>query len=117
MASFEMSYDAEEDVLEVTFAVYDERFVRTLPLNDHVIVFADLSLRGIWGLTFYSYARLLGVSETELTGLKDLPDEQVTAVLSLLAAPPAAHFLDLTDPEGLIARVTAPNLQTLVEPM
>jgi len=114
MASFAMSYDAEADVLEVTFAAFDERAGRVLPLNDHITLYTDDVLREVWGLTFYSYARLLGVSETELTGLKDLSDEELNMVFSLLTAPPAIYFFDLTDPEGLIARVGAPDVQTLV---
>src|SRR5262245_35949862 len=113
MATFDMAYDAEEDVLEVTFSVFDEHFARTLSLNDHIFVFADLGLQAVWGLTFYSYARLLGVSETEFTALKELPEEQVDAILALLSRPPASHFFDLTDPGGLIARLRAPDVQTL----
>jgi hypothetical protein len=65
MATFEMTYDEVEDVLEVTFAAFDERFSRTVALNDHIFLFTDLSFQTVWGLTFYSYSRLLGVSETD----------------------------------------------------
>jgi hypothetical protein len=115
MASFEMAYDADEDVLEVTFAVYDERFSNTLTLNDNILLFTDPGLSTVWGITLYEYSRLLGVSETEFTNLRDLPDNQIEAILSLLSAPPASLFFDVTDPEGLIARVSAPGLQALIE--
>ena len=45
MASFELIYEAEEDVLEVTFAVFDENFARTIPLNDNIILYTDTSFR------------------------------------------------------------------------
>ena len=115
MGSFDLAYDAEQDVLEIIFEVFDESFARTLSLNDHVFVFTDLALQTVWGLTFYSYSRLLGVSETEFTALRDQPDELVATVLVLLSRPPASRFFDVTDPEGLIARVCAPNIQALIE--
>src|SRR2546428_4129196 len=100
LGSFDMRYDEDEDVLEATFEVFDENFVRTLPLNDHIFVFTDLGMAAVWGLTFYSYSRLLGVSETEFTALKELSEDQVDACLALLSTPPASHFFDLTDPAG-----------------
>jgi hypothetical protein len=114
MASFDMRYDEDEDVLEVTFAVFDERFARTLPLNDHIFVFTDIGFGAVWGLTFYSFSRLIGVSETEFTALKDLPDEQVDQCLRLLSAPPASHFFDLTYPDTLVARIRTPTIESLV---
>ncbi len=116
MPSFDMRYDEEEDFLEVTFEVFDERFARSFPLNDHIFVHTDLGFSAVWGLTFYSYGRLLGVSETELTGLQELADEQIDRVLALLGKPPARHFFDVTDPQSLVARVRAPNLYDLVSP-
>src|SRR5207249_7170310 len=81
MGSFELQYDADDDALEITFSVFDERFVRTLPLNDHIVIFADLGLETAWGITFYSFSRLLGVSETEFTSLRELPEEQIDAIM------------------------------------
>lgn len=114
MPSFDMQYDEEDDLLEVHFTVFDERLARSLALNDHILIHTDLSFGSVWGLTFYSFSRLLLVSETEFTALKDLSDKQVESVLALLAKPPASHFLVLTDPAALIARVRAPNLEWLV---
>ena len=94
MASFEMRYDEEEDVLEVTFNVFDEAFAHTVALNDHIFLFTDLGLQAVWGLTFYSFSRLLGVSETEFTALKELSDRRVDSILALLSNPPAACFFD-----------------------
>jgi hypothetical protein len=114
MPSFEMQYDEDEDVLEVTFAVFDEHFARTIPLNDHIFVFSDLGFGAVWGLTFYSYSRLLGVSETEFTGLRDLGEDQVSSILAMLSRAPASYFFDLTDPESLIARIASPDLEKLI---
>ena len=116
MPSFEMQYDEDEDVLEVTFEVFDERFARTIPLNDHIFIFTDLGLGAVWGLTLYSYGQLLKVSETEFTGLSESDDSMISAVISLINKPPASYFFDLTDPNSLIARIASPSLETLISP-
>jgi len=115
MPSFDLSYEADEDVLEVTFAVFDETFARTIALNDHIFLFTDLGLGAVWGITLYSYSKLLGVSETELSSLREVEDEQAGACLDLLRKPPASLFFELTDPAGLIARVKAPLISLLVD--
>lgn len=114
MGSFELSYDAEEDVLEITFALYDESVARTVPLNDNIFLFTDLGLQSTWGLSLYSYSKLLEVSETEFTALRDMTEAQRNLVLRLLSKAPASHFFDITYPEALIARVDAPDLRSLI---
>jgi DnaJ-domain-containing protein 1 len=114
MGSFDLSYDAEEDVLKITFAPCDARSTRAVALNDNILLLADPDLRSVRGLTFYSYARLLDVSETEFTALREMSEDQAEAALALLSVPPASRFFDLTDPPGLIARVLSPGLETLV---
>lgn len=114
MASFDISYDAEEDVLEITFALYDEGSARTVPLNDNIFLFTDLALQNAWGLSFYSYSKLLQVSETVLTALAGMTEAQRNLVLRLLSREPASLFFDITYPEALIARVEAPNVRRLV---
>src|SRR5207302_8524731 len=98
----------------VTFAFYDETFARTIPLNDHIFLYSDPGLGAVWGITLYSYSRLLEVSETELPALRDLSEEQVQACFNLLARPPASPFFDLTYPDQLIARVKSPGLISLI---
>jgi hypothetical protein len=115
MPSFDLTYDFDEDVLEVTFAVFDENFSRSISLNDHIFLFTDLGLQTVWGITFYSYSRLLGVSETDLSGLRELEEQYSSAILSLLSTPPASHFFKVTDTEALIARINAPSLHALIE--
>ena len=115
MPSFELSYEEDEDVLEVTFDLYDEAFARTIPLNDHIFLFTDLAMGAVWGMTLYSFSRLLGVSETELSSLRDMPEDQAESCLALLSRAPASLFFDLTDPSGLIARVRAPGIASLIE--
>lgn len=114
MGSFRVSYDAEEDVLRVTFAQCDEDLKHAIPLNDHIHLYTERGGASISGLTFFSYSQLLGVSETEFTALRERTESQVNAALALLTVPPASLFFDLTDPAGLIARILSPNLERLV---
>src|SRR5579884_2951952 len=82
MPSFEMIYEEDEDVLEVTFEMFDENFARTIPLNDNIVLYTDTTVSLAWGVTFYSYARLLQVSETHLDGLRPLPEADVRRLLT-----------------------------------
>lgn len=113
MPAFDLSYDEEEDVLEVTFGLFDERASRPIVLNDHIVLMTDLTRRTVWGITFYGYAHLLAVSETELSGLKEAADADAEALLRLLTMPPASAFFDVTRPHERIARVLAPRLLDL----
>ncbi len=115
MASFEAAYNEDEDVLDVTFETNDEQLARTLALNDHVVLYTDPLLGSVWGLTFYSYHKLLLVSETEFTALKEIDPARAQVLLGLVARPPASLFFDITDPEAYIARIRAPRLDELME--
>lgn len=114
MPSFEMLYDEDEDALEITFETFDESFARTIALNDNIVIHTDLSLTSAWGLSFYSYARLLEVSETHLDGLRQFPPEDRQRVLDLVHSHPLSVFLEPVDPADLRARVKAPNLSQLL---
>lgn len=114
MSGFDLSYDGDDDVLEVAFEIFDEQFSRTVTLNDNILLFTDLSGRAVWGLTLYDYARLLQVGETVFTALGTLSEEQREDLLALIVEPPVSLFLDLIDSEALIARVLSPNLGSLI---
>ena len=114
MSSFDISYDDEEDMLEVTFGMPDESLSRTVPLNDNILIHTDLTLRILWGFSFFSYSKLLGVSETEFTSLTSLTESQQNLVIGLLITEPGSYFFDVTYPDSLIARLKTPNLQSLI---
>ena len=114
MSSFELSYEEDEDVLEVTFETFDEHFARTIPLNDSIVIYTNLSLTEAWGITLYSYVRLIAVNETHLDGLRPLRETDALRLLGLLQSYPLAHFLEVLDPGDLRARVIAPKLHDLM---
>lgn len=115
MPSFELIYEQEEDVLEVTFAVFDENFARAIALNDEIVLYTDTQIATAWGLTFYSYGQLLQSAETDLDGLQPLDQANRNRLFTLLSRPPASYFLTLLDTEQLRAQVLAPRLQDLIE--
>ena len=115
MPSFDISYDADDDVLEACFEVFDDSNARTIQLNDNVIVFANRGLTRVWAVTFYAYRSLLSVGETVFTGLRDLPDGEAGAVVDMLAGGPVTAFIDLFDREESIARVLSPHLRVLLD--
>lgn len=114
MASFEMIYDEDEDALEVTFATFDESFARTIPLNDYIVIHTDLALTTAWGVSFYSFARLLEVSETHLDALRPMPVTDARRVLSLVLTYPLSLFVDPIDPDDFRVRVKSPLISDLL---
>lgn len=114
MASFELFYDEEEDVLEATFTSFDEQFARSIPLNDNIVLYADLSLTAGWGITIYSYGTLLQVNETHMDGISRLAEDDQRRLLRLLALPPTSLFLEVLEPLELRAIVKAPALSSLL---
>jgi hypothetical protein len=114
MSSFELIYEADEDVLEVTFDVVDENFSRAIALNQEVVIHTDLQISNAWGLTFYSYAKLLQVTETHLHELAPLDEANRNRILSIIARPPISYFLELLDTDDLRALVKAPRVRDLM---
>ena len=114
MNSFELIYEADEDVLEVTFEVADENFSRAITLNQEIVMHTDSQMHTAWGLTFYSYAKLLQVTETHLDELVPLDDENRNRILALIVRPPISHFLELLDTDGLLALVKSPRVKDLI---
>jgi len=114
MSSFELIYEADEDVLEVTFDVVDESFSRAITLNQEIVIHTDSQIANAWGLTFYSYARLLQVTETHLHELVPLDESNRNRILSIIARPPISLFLELLDTDDLRALVKAPRISDLI---
>ena len=69
VSGFEIAYDSEEDVLEVTFETFDDHFAKTITLSERVIVYSDLMISTVWGVTIYGYAEALEAGELELEAL------------------------------------------------
>jgi hypothetical protein len=101
-------------MLEVTFANFDEHFARAVVLNDHITLYTDTMFSAVWGLSFYDYARLLQVHETDLDGLSPLSEEEARRLLELLQSPPAVHFLEPVETGALRAIVKSPRLEALL---
>ena len=114
MPSFDISYDADDDVLEACFEVFDDSQARALQLNDNVVVYANRGLTRVWAVTMYAYQTLLSVGETVFTGLRDLPESEAEAAAEMLCTGPVTRFLDFFDPEESVARVLTPHLRDLM---
>ncbi len=114
MPSFEVIYDEEEDVLEVTFESFDESFARTIALNDCILLYTDLNFQHSWGLSLYGYGTLLQVNETVLDGVLVLSEPNRLHILHLLSQPPVSHFLDLRDRENGVAVIKSPTFEALI---
>lgn len=109
-----MTYDADDDVLEAYFEVFDDAQARALPLNDSVIVYSNRALTRVWGIKFYSYNTLLAVGETALTSLRDFDEIEEERIIEMLQMGPVTLFLDFFDADESIARVLTPHVRDLL---
>ena len=110
-----MIYEADEDVLEVTFDVVDENFSRSIPLNEEIVLHTDANVSSAWGITFYNYAKLLQVTETHLDELSSLDAAHQDRIFSIIAKSPISKFLELLDTESLRAIVKSPRVLELIQ--
>ena len=115
MASFEISYDADEDMLDVQFGSIEDPSVKSISLNENIVMVTDLSLRHVYQITFYGFQKLIEVSETEFSSLADLTQQQADMVINLIAAGEVSSFFALTRPEQWLARVQFPRFNHLVQ--
>ena len=61
MASYELIYEADEDVLEVTFDVVDENFSRAIALNQEIVIHTDSQMATAWLASLRRWPRLLAL--------------------------------------------------------
>lgn len=113
MASFELIFEEDEDVLEATFETFDDTFSRTIPLNENIVLYTDLGFSSGWGITFYDYTQLLQVSETHLDNLSQISEADRNKILRVLSSPPISYFLQILSADSLRALVKAPTLTEL----
>ncbi len=114
MSGFEMAYDSEEDVLEVTFETFDEHFAKTIPLGENVIIYTDLMLSSVWGLTLYKYVETIEDGEIEIDSLKKAEISGNGPYHALLKRQPISLFMELIEEKPGFARYLAPCLDELI---
>lgn len=114
MLSVALDYDADHDWLDISFGDHDG-LTHEFQLNDHVTVTTDTTLSRVVHVGLREYVRMLLVSETEFTNLRDEDPDTVEELLYLMTVPPLSRLFDLTDPEALVARVCAPTISQLVD--
>jgi uncharacterized protein YuzE len=97
MEDIKVNYDADADVLYVSFGRSDH--VTGIELADNILLRLDTSdsPRAV-GLTFISFAAMMAHHEDKplsisLTNLRHLPDELWRAVLTIITSPPVSDFL------------------------
>ena len=115
MKSIHFSYDAEGDILEVSFGLEKPGQCTGIELNDNVVVFADSDLFRATGLTLLSYSKLLLLPQINLDAFSSLPEDKSKRLLALLQTPPLSNFLQIVDEDQKFFRVLNPNVQELAE--
>jgi hypothetical protein len=118
MNDVKLNYDADADVLYVSFGRSDH--VTGIELADNILLRLDLGSlphnppRAV-GLTFISFSHLMAHYQAQplsipLTNLRHLPDELWQAVLAVVSTPPVSDFLAV----GLFLTPQVPPLPELL---
>lgn len=100
----DIRYDAEGDILYVTFEDADGQPSTGIELTENIIFYFNPETKQPLKMILISYARLLAASVRQplpLDGLADTPASLKKTILSLLARTPAALFLQLVEPEAV----------------
>jgi len=103
MSETKINYDADADVLYVSFGRSEQ--VTGIELADNILLRLDtgkatgMAPRAI-GLTFMGFARMMQVHRDQplqvpLANLRNLPDHLWEAVLAVVTTPPVSDFLSV----------------------
>lgn len=100
----DIRYDAEGDILYVTFEDASGQPHTGVELTENIVFYFNPETQRPLKMILISYARLLAASMRQplpLDGLADAPSLLKKTVLQLLAQPPAALFLQLVESEAV----------------
>ena len=98
-----IQYDAEGDILSVTFAEAEERSHTGVELHDNIVLYFDPETEQPIKLILVSYRRMAQASVRRpiaLDGLARLPEGRRAQVLRIASRPPVTNFLHLLRQEG-----------------
>lgn len=93
-----IQYDAEGDILSVTFVEVAEQPYTGVELNDNIVLYFNPETEQPFKLILTSYQRMAEASRRQpisLAGLAELPDSVRSCVLRILSRPPVASFVHL----------------------
>lgn len=111
-----IQYDAEGDILSVTFVEVDEQPHTGVELHENIILYFNPETEQPIKLILLSYQRLAGASHRQpitLDGLATLPEVVRSRVLRIVDRPPVASFVRLVraqdaSPTGILDQVFTP---------
>lgn len=113
MQSVRITYDAEGDILYLTFG--EPTAATGYQLSDQILLRVDPRTQRAAGLTIFNYS--IHVSTARKLPLPGLEEDQAVkpALLRLLTTAPVGHFLRLTKTnQGVNVTLRSPSLQEAV---
>ena len=118
-----INYDAEGDILSVTFSETKEQSHTGVELTDNIVLYFNPETEQPLALILSSYQAMMQASAQtplSLDGLAEIPAALQTTILNLLQSAPLTGFLQLvempikTPPTGRLHQVFSPTtLQTV----
>lgn len=110
-------YDAEGDILSVTFSEAAEQRQKGIELNDNIVLYYNPDTGKPLQLILISYQAMLQASHQApiiLDGLAEAPVKVQATVTTLLQQTPLTAFFELIEPQG--KRPLTSRLQAIFTP-
>ena len=108
------SYDAEGDILDITFGIGKPNQREGFELNDNIVLFIDRSTDCPLGLMFISYSQLLEQGLSFLDQLVEMPLTQQQHLMKILSSNLLQPFLTIVSSTNLEVQVGNPNINELM---
>jgi hypothetical protein len=87
-----ISYDEEEDILEVQFTPGKLGNPTGISLTDQITIFCDAPFQNVLGFVAIAYSKLLALSELLLEELSRIPADIQSKVKRFIAESPLNYF-------------------------
>jgi hypothetical protein len=114
MSLIRFCYDAEGDILDITFGIGEPNQREGFELNDNIVIFVAQGTDCPLGLMFISYSKLLLQKSLALDGLATMPLPQQHRLLKVLGSELVEPFLRVVSSTEPAVQVRNPNVNELV---
>ena len=114
MSLIRFCYDAEGDILDITFGIGKPNQREGFELNDNIVIFVDRETDCPLGLMFISYSKLLLQKSWFLDYLTEMPVAQQHRLMKILASDLLKPFLTVVSSAHPEVKIGNPNVNELM---
>ena len=114
MSLIRFCYDAEGDILDITFGAGKPNQREGFELNDNIVLFVDRETDRALGIMFISYSKLVMRKYTVLDLLARMPLKQQHRLVKIIESELVKPFLTLIVPQKHEVKIGNPNVNELI---